>query len=141
MHNVVLAIAAAIAGFIVLYALLVRVRRKYRTRMITCVIRPEQLNDVTSALTDAHLMTGMTITDVRGFGRQRGDKEPSANETIRFLPKLKIETLVREIDLEKTVKVMSDTLRTGQIGDGKIVVFKTASTMRVRTGEKGHSAL
>jgi nitrogen regulatory protein P-II 1 len=138
MHNVVLAFLAAAAALGIIHRILARVRRKYRTRMITCVIRPEQLNDVTSALANAQLMTGMTITDVRGFGRQRGDKEPSTNET---LPKLKIETLVRELDLEKTVKVVSDTLRTGQIGDGKIVVFKTSSTMRVRTGEKGLSAL
>ena len=141
MHAAVLIFTAALAGLGVLYAILAGVQKKYRTRMITCVIRPEQLNGLTSALQKAQLMTGMTLLDVRGFGRQRGGLEPSSNEPIRFLPKLKIEILVRELDLERTIDVISDSLRTGQIGDGKIIVFKAVSTMRVRTGEKGLSAL
>ena len=141
MHNVVLTFTAVIAGLGFLYAALARVRKKYRMRMITCVIRPEQLKDVTTALQNARLMTGMTVMDVRGFGRQKGGTASSTSEPIRFLPKLKIETLVREPDLEQTMDVISNSLRTGQIGDGKIIVFKAVSTMRVRTGEKGLSAL
>ena len=86
-------------------------------------------------------MPGMTISDVRGFGRQRGGHEPSADGSNRFLPKLKIEIMVKETDLEPTMDVISQSLHTGELGDGKIVVFNAVSTMRVRTGEKGLSAL
>src|SRR5476651_2512052 len=110
MHNVVLTFTAVIAGLGVLSAILARVRKKYRTRMITCVIRPEQLKDVTAALQSARLMTGMTVTDVRGFGRQKGGNESSTHEPIRFLPKLKLEILARELDLEKTMEVIGDSL-------------------------------
>jgi nitrogen regulatory protein P-II 1 len=88
-------------------------------------------------------MMGMTVSDVRGFGRQRG--EISANgkevEEIKFLPKLKLEILVRDWDVDRAMDVIADTLRTGNIGDGKIVVYEAASAMRVRTGEKGVYAL
>lgn len=141
MHIGVLVWAALIAGFGVLDAILSKVRRKYRTRMVTCVIRPEQLNDVTSALQKAQLMPGMTVMEARGFGRQKGGHKLSSDDPIRFLPKLRIEILVRELDMERTTEVISDCLRTGQIGDGKIIVFKAVSTMRIRTGETGLSAL
>jgi nitrogen regulatory protein P-II 1 len=141
MHNVVLTFMAGIAGLGVVYAILAQVGKKHRTRMISCVIRPEQLNVVTSALKKAHLMPGMTLTDVRGFGRQKGGAEPSAKEPIRLLPKLKIEILVRELDVEATIDVIRNCLQTGQIGDGKIIVYKAVSSMRVRTGERGLSAL
>src|SRR5579864_4546954 len=128
MHKEVLSFTAVVASFGILYAILAKVRKKYSTRMITCVIRPEQLKDVTTALQSASLMTGMTVMDVRGFGRQRGGHEPSADGTIHLLPKLRMEILVRELDLEQTIKVISDSLHTGQIGDGKIIVFKAVST-------------
>lgn len=141
MHKVVLTFAVVIAGLVILDALLERVRKKYRMQMITCVIRPEQLKDVTTALKRASLMPGMTVTDVRGFGRQRGGTETSTDTTLRLLPKLRIEVLTKEVDVDQTLKVISDSLHTGQIGDGKIIVFEAVSTMRIRTGEKGRDAL
>jgi nitrogen regulatory protein PII len=88
-------------------------------------------------------MMGMTIIDVRGFGRQRGDKGTNGmkEEEVRFLPKLKLEILVRDWDVEHTMDTLAETLRTGNIGDGKIVVFDASSAMRVRTGEKGIRAV
>ena len=110
--------------------------------MITCVIRPEQLNEVANALKVQELMMGMTVMDVRGFGRQRGETNGSKeDETIKFLPKLKLEILVRDWDMDRAMDVIADTLRTGNIGDGKIVVYEAASAMRVRTGERGVYAL
>jgi nitrogen regulatory protein P-II 1 len=141
MHHVVLTFAAMIAAAMFLNAGLDHVRRKHRAQMITCVIRPEQLNGLAAALKKARLMPGMTITEVRGFGRQKGGPEVSSNDPIRFLPKLKIEILVRELDVEPTMNIISENLRTGQIGDGKIIVYKAVSSMRVRTGERGLSAL
>ena len=86
---------------------------------------------------------GMTVMDVRGFGRQKGAAETNGHvdEAIKFLPKLKLEILVRDWDMERAMDVIADTLRTGNIGDGKIVVYEAASAMRVRTGEKGVYAL
>jgi nitrogen regulatory protein P-II 1 len=111
--------------------------------MVTCVIRPEQLGEVTTALKRDDLVVGMTVMDVRGFGRQTGsvDELVEKDDTIRFLPKLKLEILVRDWDVLRTMNTIADSLRTGSIGDGKIVVFEAASAMRVRTGEKGVYAL
>jgi len=139
--NIWIPIVAAVAALVVVYMILNRVRRKYQTRMVTCVIRPEQLNDVTAALKRANLMVGMTVMDVRGFGRQQGGEDSSRNQEIRFLPKLRIEILVRSLDVEATMEAITKALHTGQIGDGKIVVFEAVSAMRIRTGEKGISAL
>ena len=87
---------------------------------------------------------GMTVMDVRGFGRQKGGAATNGHvedEAIKFLPKLKLEILVRDWDMDRAMDVIADTLRTGNIGDGKIVVYEAASAMRVRTGEKGVYAL
>ncbi|MFA5975115.1 MAG: amino acid permease [Elusimicrobiota bacterium] len=140
-------IAGGWAAVSLLYVALTTVQKTYSIRMVTCVIRPEQLGEVTSALKRENLVMGMTIMDVRGFGRQRGDTAEEENgneppdETIRFLPKLKLEVLVRNWDVQRTMDVIADSLRTGSIGDGKIFVFEAASAMRVRTGEKGVYAL
>jgi APA family basic amino acid/polyamine antiporter len=136
-------IAGGWAAVSLLYVAVTTVSKSYRVRMLTCVIRPEQLNDVTAALKRENLMMGMTVIDVRGFGRQRGDKGTNGmkEEEVRFLPKLKLEILVRDWDVEHTMDTIADTLRTGNIGDGKIVVFDATSTMRIRTGEKGIRAV
>jgi nitrogen regulatory protein P-II 1 len=120
------------------------VSKTYRVRMLTCVIRPEQLGDVTSALKEEGLIMGMTVMDVRGFGLQRGATNGNATseeETIRFLPKLKLEILVRDWDVEAAMDTIAGALRTGNVGDGKIVVFDATSTMRIRTGERGIHAV
>jgi len=126
-----------------LYVALTTVHKTYRVKMIACVIRPEQLNVVANALKEGELMMGMTVSDVRGFGRQRGESETNGKvvEEIKFLPKLKLEILVRDWDVERAMDIIADTLRTGNIGDGKIVVYEAASAMRVRTGERGVYAL
>ena len=137
-------IAGAWAGISLLYIALTSIQKTYRVRVVTCVIRPEQLGDVASALKQEDLVVGMTVTDVRGFGRQRGEGEnddPLHEETIRFLPKVKIEVLVRDWDVNRTMKVIGDAVRTGNVGDGKIIVLEASSAMRIRTGEKGVYAL
>jgi nitrogen regulatory protein PII len=120
--------------------------RAHKVKMITCLIRPEQLEDVAQALKAQNLMIGMTVMDVRGFGRQKGDASAShayakEKDEIKFLPKLKLEILIREWDVDRAVDVMANTLRTGHIGDGKIIVYNASSAMRVRTGERGIHAL
>ncbi len=125
-----------------LYVGLTTVKKTYSVKMITCVIRPEQLNEVANALKGQELMMGMTVMDVRGFGRQRGETNGSKDEDVlKFLPKLKLEILVRDWDVDRAMDLIADTLRTGNIGDGKIVVYEAASAMRVRTGERGVYAL
>ena len=136
-------IAGGWAVVSLLYVGITTMQKTYKVRMITCVIRPEQLGEVTSALKREDLVMGMTVMDVRGFGRQRGDSdgETPAEEVIRFLPKLKVEVLVRAWDVEHAMDIIADSLRTGGIGDGKIIVYDAASAMRIRTGEKGVYAL
>jgi len=123
-----------------LYVALTSVQKSYRVRLVTCLIRPEQLGDVVAALRRENLIMGMTVMDVRGFGRQRGEKDdgvPVEEETIRFLPKVKLEVIVRDWDVDRTMSVISEAARTGNIGDGKIFVLEASAAMRIRTGEKG----
>ena len=126
------------------YVALAYLQKVHGVRVVTCVIRPEQLGDVTYALIQSKLAVGMTVMNVRGFGRQRAEEGESvlaAENLIRFLPKLKLEILVGHSDVDRMVTVIGDTLRTGGIGDGKIIVFSVTRTMRIRTGETGLSAL
>ena len=111
-------------------------------RMLSCVIRPENLDAVTVAL-NALGVGGMTVTDVRGFGRQKGQVEHyrGGEYTIRFLPKVKVELAVREEDLDPVIAAVRRVACTGQVGDGKIFVVKVHTALRIRTGERGASAL
>ena len=111
-------------------------------KLISCVIRPEKLDAVTVALSKLGVV-GMTVTDVRGFGRQKGQKEHYRGEeyTIRFLPKVRLELVVHEDEAGKATKAISDAARTGNIGDGKIFVIDVKDAVRIRTGEQGVSAL
>jgi amino acid transporter len=128
-----------------LYIGITSMQKTYRVRMVTCIIRPEQLGDVVSALKKQDLGMGMTIMDVRGYGRQKGDTNtngaPMHEDTIRFLPKIKLEVLVRDWDVEKTMETITEATRTGGIGDGKIIVIDASSALRIRTGERGVYAL
>jgi nitrogen regulatory protein PII len=143
------AIAGGWAGISLLYVGISTMQRTYKLTMVTVVIRPEQLGEVAGALKKENLMMGMTVMDVRGFGRQKGDADGNGNgnghssgeETIKFLPKLKLEVLVKDWDVRRTMEVIGNSLRTGNVGDGKIVVFEASSAMRIRTGEKGVYAL
>ena len=111
-------------------------------KLISCVIRPEKLDAVTVALSKAGVV-GMTITDVRGFGRQKGQTEHYRGEeyTIRFLPKVRLEIVVQDDDVSAATKAISQAARTGNIGDGKIFVIDVKDAIRIRTGEQGTVAL
>jgi nitrogen regulatory protein PII len=111
-------------------------------KMISCIIRPEKLDVVTSML-DKHHVVGMTLTDVRGFGRQKGHVEHyrGGEYTIRFIPKVKVDIVVQDEDVTKIMNAIESAARTGKVGDGKIFVLDVPNAMRIRTGEKGTSAL
>jgi len=110
--------------------------------MLSCVIRPEKLDDVTAALDKQHVV-GMTLTDVRGFGRQKGHVEHyrGGSYTIRFIPKIKVDIVIQDEDVSKIMGVIEKAVRTGKVGDGKIFVLDVPNALRIRTGEKGTSAL
>lgn len=111
-------------------------------KKIEAIIRHYKLEDVKTALTDAGIV-GMTVSEVRGFGRQRGHKEQyrGAEYTVDFLPKLKLEIVVADGDVDKAIKAITDAARTGRVGDGKIFVTPIAEVIRIRTGESGGDAI
>ena len=111
-------------------------------KKIEAVIRHYKLEDVKNALTAAKI-DGMTVTEVRGFGRQRGHKEMyrGAEYTVDFLPKVKLEVVVADSLLREAIDVITRVARTGQIGDGKIFVTDLSEVVRIRTGETGESAV
>lgn len=109
---------------------------------IEAIIRHYKLEDVKTALTDAGVV-GMTVSEVRGFGRQRGHKEQyrGAEYTVDFLPKLKIEIVVNDGDVDNAIKAITDSARTGRVGDGKIFITPIQEVIRIRTGESGGDAI
>ena len=111
-------------------------------KKVEAVIRHYKLEDVKDALTKADIQ-GMTVSEIRGFGRQRGHKEQyrGTEYTVDFLPKLKLEVVVSDDILSKAVETIMTTARTGQIGDGKIFVTDLADVIRIRTGESGAEAI
>jgi nitrogen regulatory protein P-II 2 len=111
-------------------------------KIIMAVIKPFKLDEVRDALT-AIGVQGLTVTEVRGYGRQRGHSEIyRGNEyTVNFLPKLKIEVAVPSDRVGKTIEAISGAAKTGQIGDGKIFVLAIARAVRIRTGEIDELAL
>jgi len=110
--------------------------------LITAIIKPHKLNDVKEALL-ANGVEGMTVTEVRGFGRQRGKTENfrGSEYTIDFIPKLKIEIVVASEVADHLIGVIGDAARTDKIGDGKVWKCSVDSLLRVRTGEMGNEAL
>jgi nitrogen regulatory protein P-II 1 len=111
-------------------------------KKIEAIIRHFKLEDVKEALTQAGVQ-GMTVTEVRGFGRQRGHKEVyrGAEYTVDFLPKVKVEVVVDDGTLNSAVKAIVDAARTGSVGDGKIFISQLADVVRIRTGESGAAAV
>ncbi|HEX4000469.1 MAG TPA: P-II family nitrogen regulator [Pirellulales bacterium] len=111
-------------------------------KKIEAVIRHFKLEDVKNALTEQGIQ-GMTITEVRGFGRQKGHTEMyrGTEYTVDFVPKVKIEVVVPDGQLHNVVDTIMRVAQTGQIGDGKIFVIDLANTIRIRTGETGEDAL
>jgi len=111
-------------------------------KKIEAIIKPFKLDDVKEALTELGVI-GMTVTEVRGFGRQKGHTElyRGSEYTIDFLPKVKIELVVPDQIVEKVVAAIVAAARTGSIGDGKVFVIPMGEAIRIRTGEKGESAI
>ena len=111
-------------------------------KLITAIIKPFRLDDVRNALSEVGV-NGMTVTEVKGFGRQRGHTElyRGAEYVVDFLPKSKIEIAVSDDLAERAVEAIVSAARTGKVGDGKIFVTTIEQTIRIRTGDTGDSAL
>jgi nitrogen regulatory protein PII len=111
-------------------------------RLVTAIIQPFKLDDVRSALT-ALGVQGMTVTEVRGFGRQRGHTEiyRGAEYAINFVPKIRIDLVVAAEQASKVVAAIQDTARSGEVGDGKIFVLPVERAVRIRTGETDEAAV
>jgi len=111
-------------------------------KKIEAVIKPFKLEDVKDALTEAGI-TGMTVSDVKGYGRQQGHSElyRGAEYVVDFLPKIKLELIVSEGDVDSTIKIITDSAKTGKIGDGKIFVSNIEKIVRIRTGEEDEEAI
>ena len=111
-------------------------------KKIETIIRHFKLEEVKDALTEIGVQ-GMTVSEVRGFGRQKGHKEQyrGTEYTVDFLPKVKMEVGVDDDDADRVIDVIQRTARTGQIGDGKSFVIDLENMIRIRTGESGESAL
>lgn len=111
-------------------------------KQIVAVIKPFKLDEVREALSEVGVH-GLTVTEVKGFGRQKGHTElyRGAEYVVDFLPKLKIETVVSDDILEQAIEEIRKTAYTGRIGDGKIFVFDVEQVIRIRTGETGEAAV
>jgi nitrogen regulatory protein P-II 2 len=111
-------------------------------KLIIAIIKPFKLDDVREALSAVGVQ-GITVTEVKGFGRQRGHTElyRGAEYVVDFLPKSKLEIAVADEDAERVVEAIIDAARTGQVGDGKIFVADLEQVVRIRTGETGAMAL
>ena len=111
-------------------------------KLITVIVKPFKLDDVREALAEVGV-SGLTVTEVKGFGRQKGHTElyRGAEYVVDFLPKMKIEVVVNEGDLDRSVDAIIGAARTGKIGDGKIFVTSVERVVRIRTGETDESAV
>ncbi|MCY4427068.1 MAG: P-II family nitrogen regulator [Halieaceae bacterium] len=111
-------------------------------KLITAIVKPFKLDDVREALSEIGVQ-GITVTEVKGFGRQKGHTElyRGAEYVVDFLPKVKIEVAVSSATAEATIEAISKSANTGKIGDGKIFVSELEQTVRIRTGEVGEEAI
>jgi nitrogen regulatory protein P-II 1 len=111
-------------------------------KLVTAIVKPFKLDDVKSALREAGV-AGMTVSEVQGFGRQRGHTEVYRGQeyTIDFVPKVRIEVLVDEPDVARVVDALVAAARTDKIGDGKIWITAVEQVVRIRTGERDHDAI
>jgi nitrogen regulatory protein P-II 2 len=114
----------------------------YVVKLITAIIKPFKLDEVRQAVTDLGIQ-GVTVTEVQGFGRQRGHKElyRGAEYRVDFVPKTKVELAVDDSVWEQVVEAIANVARTGKVGDGKIFVLGLSQVLRVRTGETGPDAI
>ena len=111
-------------------------------KKIEAIIKPFKLDDVREALTEIGI-TGMTVTEVKGFGRQKGHTEiyRGAEYAVDFLPKVKLELVLPDDMAERAIETIVETARSGKIGDGKIFVYPVEQVIRIRTGETDHAAI
>ena len=111
-------------------------------KMINAIIKPFKLDNVREALSEIGVQ-GITVTEVKGFGRQKGHTElyRGAEYVVDFLPKLKVEVVVKDSALEQTIETITKAANTGKIGDGKIFVYDIEQAIRIRTGETGDDAI
>ncbi len=111
-------------------------------KKVEAIIKPFKLDDVKEALTEIGVI-GMTVTEVRGFGRQKGHTElyRGSEYTIDFLPKVKVEIVIPDQLVDKVVETVMAAAKTGSIGDGKVFVFPVEESVRIRTGERGEDAI
>ncbi len=111
-------------------------------KLVTAIIKPFKLDDVRETLSEIGIQ-GMTVTEVKGFGRQKGHTElyRGAEYVVDFLPKIKLEVAVSDEQTEKVIEAISKAANTGKIGDGKVFVLNLEQVVRIRTGESGEDAL
>ena len=111
-------------------------------KLVKAIIKPFKLDDVREALSEVGV-TGITVSEVKGFGRQKGHTElyRGAEYVVDFLPKVKVEAVVDDEVVEKVIEAISQSASTGKIGDGKIFVLNVEQAVRIRTGESGSEAL
>jgi nitrogen regulatory protein PII len=111
-------------------------------KLVSAIIKPFKLDDVREALSELGV-TGITVTEVKGFGRQKGHTElyRGAEYVVDFLPKIKVEVAVADDRLDAVIEAIATAARTGKIGDGKIFVFDLQQAVRIRTGESGKEAI
>ncbi len=111
-------------------------------KKVEAIIKPFKLDDVREALSEIGI-AGMTVTEVKGFGRQKGHTElyRGAEYVVDFLPKVKVEVVLAEDQVDRALEVITESARTGKIGDGKIFVTPVEQVIRIRTGEEGEEAI
>ncbi|MGH3972928.1 MAG: P-II family nitrogen regulator [Pseudonocardiaceae bacterium] len=111
-------------------------------KLVTAIVKPFTLEDVKSALEQIGVL-GMTVSEVQGYGRQKGHTEVyrGAEYSVDFVPKIRVEVVVDDTQVDKTLDVLVESARTGKIGDGKVWVTPVETVIRVRTGERGVDAL
>ena len=111
-------------------------------KMVTAIVKPFKLDDVKDALHEVGV-SGITVTEVKGFGRQKGHTElyRGAEYVVDFLPKVRLEVVVEDALVERVVEAIATAARTGRIGDGKIFVSPVEEALRIRTGERGSDAI
>lgn len=120
-------------------------RRSYKLKMISCMLRPEQLGMVVEALKEDELINEMSITKIKGFGRQKGHADDGSwdetEDRITFLPKIRADLVVKDWDVRRVMDIIGEAVRTGSVGDGKIFVVDATDVIRIRTKERGAAAI
>ena len=116
--------------------------RGIKVKLVNAIIKPFKLDDVREALSEIGVQ-GITVTEVKGFGRQKGHTElyRGAEYVIDFLPKVKLEIVIKDEQLDSCIEAITNAARTGKIGDGKIFVSDVSRVVRIRTGEEGDDAV